>query len=153
MCICRYGRSERGCTETHSPTPRLCGENTTLQFDATESKPFSALISEDVDDKPTLISASHSDIHLDPLTNRLHWPEPIGSPQSYWADYQLRKENCTEFVRASISVQNTYLPYVTSVTKHKLSNKHRITGYIKFNGTKETAKYAQNLPVATKTIN
>lgn len=61
----------------------------------------------------------------------------------------MKREDCTDYVHAIINVPTVYQPQVTSVTKHKTSNLHRVSGYIKFNGT--TTDIAQNnLPVVLK---
>lgn len=113
-----------------------------------------------------MIAASHPSIQVDQLTGLLLWDQPIGtvlhkivyqlsyalgSDQAHWVDYKVEKENCTEYIHSNIYVPIVYQPFLTSLTKHKLSNLHRVAGYIKFNGTaKETAQ--NNLPVILKIV-
>lgn len=59
------------------------------------------------------------------------------------------QDNCTDYIRVSINVPNAYLPQITSITKHKQSNLHRINGYIKFNVTAREAAQ-QSLSVVLK---
>jgi hypothetical protein len=51
-------------------------------------------------------------------------------------------------MNAEIKIPVIYQPRVLSITKHKLSNLHRLMGYIKFNGSRAGAE--KDLPVLLK---
>ncbi|KAI6236846.1 hypothetical protein M3Y95_00201900 [Aphelenchoides besseyi] len=151
LCICSDGQTSESCNGNMPSNVSFCVENRTLELDVVEYKAFNYQVPNQSNDEIiSFIASSQQEILFDQLTRQIQWSHPLGSTQANWIDYKIENGNCTEYVHANIRVTNSYVPYVTSVSKHKDSNLHRVNGYIKFNQTKELSKY--DLPVTLKIL-
>lgn len=65
-------------------------------------------------------------------------------------DIRLQKPYCSEYINVAINVSHSYFPQLTSVTRHKHSNMHRIAGFIKYSNNTNLPNV--NVPVVIKML-
>ncbi|CAD5222704.1 unnamed protein product [Bursaphelenchus okinawaensis] len=147
-CICKDANTGVNCEDTKVTVKQQCGTNKTLELETEEMQELSYMITSNTTEKPFLLSSSTEELIVDELSRRIKWEKPLGHVNPYIMDIQLQRAYCSDYIKVSLMVNHSYTPQLTSVTRHKSSNMHRIAGFIKYLNT--TRLQSVDLPVVIK---
>ncbi|CAD5232152.1 unnamed protein product [Bursaphelenchus xylophilus] len=150
LCVCKDANTGDQCQDPKASVNQQCpgSANRTLDLETEEMEALSYMITPNTTEKTILLSTSEPDLSVDELSRRISWDKPLGNTQPYTMDIQVQKPFCSEYIKVSLVVNHTYTPQLTSVTRHKHSNMHRITGFIKYSNT--TTLQNLDVPVVIK---